>query len=47
MAIYSLRVTPVSRSRGQSAAASAAYRSATRIKDERTRGRANRNALSR
>jgi hypothetical protein len=36
MAIYHLSVKPVSRSKGQSATASAAYRSATRIKDERT-----------
>ena len=36
MAIYHLTVKPVSRSKGQSATASAAYRTATRIKDERT-----------
>jgi len=36
MAIFSLRVSCMSRSRGQSATAAAAYRTATRIKDERT-----------
>ncbi|HXQ24574.1 MAG TPA: MobA/MobL family protein, partial [Candidatus Acidoferrales bacterium] len=36
MAIFHLTVKCVSRSKGQSATASAAYRTATRIKDERT-----------
>lgn len=37
MAIYHLSVKPVARSKGRSATASAAYRAADKIKDERTR----------
>jgi hypothetical protein len=35
MAIYHLHVKVISRKRGQSAVASAAYRSASRLRDER------------